>query len=305
MVFVRGHRHSGLSALLSASALLFCSAASAADLGVGLKDKPAEANKFEWSAYVQGTSDYIFRGISQTKRDPTLQGGVDLGYGIFYAGTFVSGLNFIDRRLPDSSNPVTQVQSANVEIDLYAGIKPKWGDVTFDFGVIWYTYPHSQYSNPRAGFAPGTGTFAPEYVELKAGASATILKDVSISGTVFWSPDYAGETGSAVTFEGTVSKPVFKSGDIVVALSGTVGATIYDEERAPRLAGGVLNGQLNDYVYYNAGATITYKDALSFDLRYHGTSLDSSKDPAELPAGPNNRVFQSGDTVVGTAKVAF
>lgn len=41
-----------------------------------------EGRKFTYSFNIGATSDYVFRGISQTDNDPTIQGGIDLGYGI-------------------------------------------------------------------------------------------------------------------------------------------------------------------------------------------------------------------------------
>ena len=46
------------------------------------------------TGYVQATNDYIFRGISQNRRDVTLQGGFDATYKMFYVGTFTSGVDF-------------------------------------------------------------------------------------------------------------------------------------------------------------------------------------------------------------------
>ena len=53
-----------------------------------------EGRKFTYSFAITGTSDYVFRGISQTDNDPTIQGAINVGYGIFYAGVWGSGLDF-------------------------------------------------------------------------------------------------------------------------------------------------------------------------------------------------------------------
>ena len=100
-----------------------------------------EGRKFTYSFNIGATSDYVFRGISQTDNDPTIQGGIDLGYGILYAGWWASGLDF-DAILND----------AHVEMDWYGGIKPTWGPATFDFGVIYYSYPGAGYDPSAVGF---------------------------------------------------------------------------------------------------------------------------------------------------------
>ncbi len=92
----------------------------------------AAADAWTATGYIQGTNDYIFRGMSQTRRDPAIQGGADIGYGWFYAGTFLSNVDF--------KYPTGGVNDARAEFDVYAGIKPKVGDVTLDIGIITYNY---------------------------------------------------------------------------------------------------------------------------------------------------------------------
>ena len=92
-----------------------------------MKDAPkADAGRtFAYSWNLGVTSDYIFRGISQNARNTAAQGGVDITYGIFYAGIWGSDVNFGRNSdgLPfGSGNPGSSV--ANVEVDIYAGIKP-------------------------------------------------------------------------------------------------------------------------------------------------------------------------------------
>jgi uncharacterized protein (TIGR02001 family) len=70
------------------------------------------------------TSDYVFRGISQTSAKPAVQGGIDYAKGLFYAGTWASSVDFAN----------------GYEVDLYAGVKPVVGKTSFDFGVITYQY---------------------------------------------------------------------------------------------------------------------------------------------------------------------
>ena len=71
-----------------------------------------------------------------------------------------------------------------------AGLKPVFGPVSFDLGVIYYTYPHANDSGAELNF-----------FEVKAGASVSPWKDGTIGGTVFYSPEYTGEIGDVWTFE--------------------------------------------------------------------------------------------------------
>ncbi|MBX9926895.1 MAG: TorF family putative porin [Hyphomicrobiaceae bacterium] len=77
-----------MSKLLSG---LVVAAALAAGSTGALADEPP---KFGWSFNIAGTTDYVFRGISQTSEDPTVQAAVDFSYGMFYTGVWASGLDF-------------------------------------------------------------------------------------------------------------------------------------------------------------------------------------------------------------------
>ena len=161
-------------------------------------------DKFAWSATLTGTSDYVFRGISQTDEDPTVQGSIGFTYGMFYAGAWGSGLDFND--------------DAELEVDYYAGIKPTWnhsplGDVTFDFGVIYYAYP---------GYSLGD---IAEYVEYKAGYSiaSSIIKGLTTGTTVFYSPEYGGEVGEVWTTESVASYSLPNVGIFTPTISGLLG----------------------------------------------------------------------------------
>lgn len=77
-------------------------------------------------------SDYRYRGISQTRLDPAVQGGIDatLPAG-FYAGTWASTIRWIKDAGGD----------ANAEWDLYGGWKHELAkDTTLDLGVLRYQY---------------------------------------------------------------------------------------------------------------------------------------------------------------------
>ena len=80
-------------------------------------------------------TEYVFRGISQTDQGPAIQGGFDATCGMLYAGVWASNLDFGG---DGAGNDI-----ANIEMDFYAGIKPKTGPVTWDLGVIYYAYPNS------------------------------------------------------------------------------------------------------------------------------------------------------------------
>ena len=92
---------------------MLCSAVivSTPALAGSFKDEPAApAHPFTWSFNIGATTDYVFRGFSQNAEDPAVQGGLDIGYGIFYAGTWTSIVDFGDP------------PNAKAELDFYACI---------------------------------------------------------------------------------------------------------------------------------------------------------------------------------------
>jgi len=210
-----------------------------------------EGRKFTYSFNIGATSDYVFRGISQNDNDPTIQGGIDLGYGILYGGIWASGINF------DAIS-----NDADLEIDWYGGIKPTWGPATFDFGVIYYSYPN-------AGYFIAAGGPNLDYTELKAGVSGTIHKDLALGLTVFYSPDYFGETGSVWTIEGAAGYTFHSIGVFTPSITGLVG---YQD--GTEAAYNAWNG-FDNYWYWNAGLALAV-DKLTFDFRYWGTNASNA-----------------------------
>jgi uncharacterized protein (TIGR02001 family) len=80
-------------------------------------------------------SDYRYRGISQSRLNPALQGGVDYtDKSGFYIGAWGSTIKWIKDAGGD----------ANVEIDLYGGYKSTVGDLTYDVGFLRYEYPSNK-----------------------------------------------------------------------------------------------------------------------------------------------------------------
>jgi len=233
--------------LCSAAGIAFLALTSGALAGGSLKDAPEEDRKFTYSFSITGTSDYVFRGISQTDNDPTVQGSVGIGYGIFYAGVWASGLDF-------DAAP----NDAEIEADWYAGIKPTWGPLTFDFGVIYYTYPGQSWL-PGAAATPDLN-----YVEVMAGVSGSPFANATVGATVYYSDDSFGETGQVWTVEGSAAYTLPAFGKFTPTISGTLGHA--EGEDAAYAA---FNG-FDSYTYWNAGLALAV-EKLTFDFRYWDT----------------------------------
>ncbi len=208
----------------------------------------------EISANVALTSDYKFRGISQSNEDIAIQGGFDLGFdnGI-YLGTWGSSVDF------DSTDGF----NGSLELDLYAG----WaGDITdnvsVDVGYMYYGYPGDDSS--------GEGDYQEVY--LKVG-----LFDGTL-GAVY-SDDYYGETGSFYYLSGDYSFSVAEN----VSLDLHVGYNDLDKN------GGFLATDTDSYVDYSVGLTASWL-AVDWTLAYVGTDLDE-EDVFDTDWGEDTVVF--------------
>lgn len=96
----------------------------------------AEESPHSLSANVGMTSNYVFRGISQTGGDAAIQGGLDYSHSSgFYLGTWGSNVGWIE--------DYQGYDSGNVEIDVYGGFRGGIGktNLTYDLGAIQYLYP--------------------------------------------------------------------------------------------------------------------------------------------------------------------
>lgn len=83
------------------------------------------------------TTDYRYRGISQSRLQPAVSGGVDFSHkGGFYLGAWASSIKWIK----DAGG------SGNIEVDVYGGYKFDVGPVGLDVGALLYIYPDNKLS---------------------------------------------------------------------------------------------------------------------------------------------------------------
>ena len=253
-----------LSALVSAAGVSTLSAVAIS------ADEPA---KFAYSFNIGATSDYVFRGVSQKKEDPAIQGGIDLTYGIAYFGLFASGVDFGNNFNAAGLRSSKQVST---ELDIYGGIKPVLGPATFDLGVIYYAYPGA---NDR-----GAARFEIEnqdYVEFKAGVSGAFipaLPKLTLGGVMFYSPEYQGKQGEVWTFEANAAYELPAVGPVTPTISALLGAQYGDSSG---IIGTIPVGKFNlgngsdDLLYWNVGVTLAV-EKFSFDFRYWNTDISNT-----------------------------
>jgi uncharacterized protein (TIGR02001 family) len=94
----------------------------------------AEGSALSFNAAL--SSDYRYRGISQTRLKPAVSAGVDyaLSNGVYF-GAWGSNINWIKDYAGDSS----------LELDVYAGYKGELSKgIGFDVGLLQYVYPSAK-----------------------------------------------------------------------------------------------------------------------------------------------------------------
>jgi uncharacterized protein (TIGR02001 family) len=206
-------------------------------------------------------SDYNFRGISQSARGPAFSAYAEARYNWLYAGAA-----YWTTKLP--TRPIG-------EIDLYAGIRPVIGDLTLDFGLMYYLYTPERQFRTDIVTPPGAlaGIWTPrntDFLEVYGKAGYDITPQLNVGGAVYYAPNWLGTGASGLYAEANAKYKLPND----FAISGAVGhywlgrTTVYG-------AGNDFN--IQDYLYWNAGVSWTYKDVVTLDLRYHGTNLTSQQ----------------------------
>lgn len=107
------------------------------------------ASSHTLAANVSLTSNYVFRGISQTGGEPAIQGGFDYTHSSgLYLGTWGSNVGWL--------TDFQGYKSGSMELDLYGGYRNSIGPVNYDVGAIRYMYPGSKNADTDA--LPGAWT---------------------------------------------------------------------------------------------------------------------------------------------------
>jgi uncharacterized protein (TIGR02001 family) len=131
-------------ALAAAVAAVFASPVAVSTAYAQAAAAPASDHTFTGNMTIG--SDYRFRGISQTFKGPTIQGGIDYSHSSgFYVGNWnsnVSGLAY------NNGN--------NIEMDFYGGWKKSFGDFGIDLGALYYYYDSARYTGTNMGGATNT-----------------------------------------------------------------------------------------------------------------------------------------------------
>lgn len=189
------------------------------------------------------SSEYVFRGISQSSETAAISGGFDITYESgFYAGAWGSNVDFGDK--------------VNMELDLYAGYGFDISEsISADVGVLYYEYP-------------GDEGLDYDYVE--------VYGSVSLGGATLglnYSPEYYGETDTFYYVYGDYSFAITEN----ISLDLHAGYNKFDseEEFGTFL---VLDGasEDEDYTDYSIGLSGEYA-GVGLSLAYIDTNIDEDE----------------------------
>jgi uncharacterized protein (TIGR02001 family) len=210
-----------------------------------LDDNEENAKGAKFTVNIGLTSDYRFRGFSDTDGGAAIQGGADFKYDWFYAGVWATNVNF---GVGPDVNGVLQ-ESGDYGIFSYVGVNKKFYRTELDAGFIYYAYP-------------GSKSWADlDFYEFYGSANYDFIpKDVVGGVTLYYSPDYQGGIGRNWIVESQLVKYLPKFGDDwQPSLSGLLA---YSDGQPSQ--GGF------DYWYWNVGASLVV-DYFEFDLRFFDT----------------------------------
>jgi uncharacterized protein (TIGR02001 family) len=199
-----------------------------AGLAAGMVAAPVHADEDEgwwFGGSLAATSDYVFRGVSQTDESPALQGSLDVGHSNgLYAGIWASNVDF------DSPDGI------DVELNFYVG----WvfgfdNDTELDLQLVRYQYP---------GANPGYGI---NYNELIVGYS--FLENYTVSAA--YSDDFLRSGESAFYYHAGADFPL-GVGDLNLTLgaglndiSNVAGSDYWDYQVGINRDVGIVNVDLS------------------------------------------------------------
>ncbi len=216
------------------------------------------------------TTDYIFRGVSQSNHSLSVNAHAELKYN--FNDTFQGYVG-----IAGNSIKLTKFDpSPSMELDVYGGIRATFGKFSLDVGGWGYLYPGLQ--TPTANLIFPTQI---HFWEAYAKLGYAITDTVNVGANYFYTPSFLNTGAWGQYVAGTVK--VGLPADF--AISGEFGRQFFGTTNAAH-----FSYKMPDYNYWNVGLSYTWK-MVTFDVRYHDTNLTPFK--CFQITGPT-------DTVVGT-----
>jgi len=203
-------------------------------------------------------SQYIFRGLTQTGKEPALQGGVDYSHSSgFYLGVWGSNVSWL--------REVGLKNDSSLEVDVYGGYKNTIGDTgfTYDIGALQYFYPGNAPSKSALNAAGQQDANTTELYGALGWKWLTAKYSHVVSGGAFGVPDgrntYYAELNGAF--------PIAETGYSIIA---HVGRQEFDGSTTAFAPDD--NDKLYSYTDYKIGATKSWDNGVNVGGYYTTTT---------------------------------
>lgn len=190
----------------------------------------------EVTSTVTLTSDYDFRGLTQTDEDPALQASIDYAAeGGWYVGAWASNVDFPG-------------YDGSLEVDLYTGFAGETdAGLGWDVGFVYYAYPSSDNTDTEEKLEG----FPEIYGKISHGI---------FSGALWYSNDFGGSDESAMYLEGNVGIPLPRDFSLNLHAGYSFGDYWDDVEE-------------DKYIDYSIGVGYTFQQ-FELGLAYVDTDID-------------------------------
>ncbi len=216
-------------------------AALAATLGLFATGAPAtEIGDTGWdlSSNIALTSDYTFRGFTQTDEGPALQGGFDLAHESgFYVGNWNSNVEFGD---------------ASLEMDTYAGWAGSFNNVGIDVGAVYFFYPDTSEPGDDFDYGEVYGTVSYDFGVASVSAGFDVTNE------------FFDETGDAQNYRSSVTVPI----NDVISVGGNIGYQAIDDN---------AKFGVDDYTHYGVNISASFADHYTATVTGVGTDVDDDQ----------------------------
>jgi uncharacterized protein (TIGR02001 family) len=240
----------------------------ALDTASSAEDEP----EFTISGSATLTSDYRFRGVSQSDEGMAVQGGFTISHASgFYVGTWGSNLAGWGT-----------FGGANMELDIYAGYAMPVGEGTLDFGVTWFMYPSGA---DETDFAEAYAKLSGDVGPLALTAGVAYAPKQEALGKVFLTG--AAAAAGAPDNPGDKEDNLYLFGDAVYGVANTpisLKAHIgYSDGNAGLGPNGTSIAPTGTYFDWSLGADLNPIEGLTLSVVYVDTDISTGDGAYLLP----------------------
>ncbi|HEY1059614.1 MAG TPA: TorF family putative porin [Limnobacter sp.] len=201
------------------------------------------------------TTDYKFRGISQTNSGPAFQGGFDAAFDNgFYVGNWNSNVSF------------TGATGAGLEMDFYGGYAGEYKGIGYDVGALYYYYEGATIpaGSPELNTLElyGKLSYAGAYAKVSYAASKDYFGLTAANGSIDQKGSIYTDLGYAYPLNDKIT------------LNAHYGLTSYDKA----INNTTVAGTNKSYSDYSLGATYAFDKNYSVTAAY----VDTNKKAEQL-----------------------